>query len=123
MASLIELSWQAMASFAANRVNILSTSLVEASGFGAGRFAANRANTTSKLLIQWGSARSAIDRASASSSHGMEGLFANGGSGSSQARIAAALASRNISSISESIGEGLHCRFIPEMRMLPEFID
>ena len=53
----------------------------------------------------------------------MEGLFADGGSGSSQAQIAATLASGNISSISESIGEGLHCHFISEMRMLPEFID
>src|SRR5216683_107421 len=122
MASLIELSWQAMASFAANRVNILSTSLVEASGFGAGRFAANRANTTSKLSIWWGSARSAIDHASASSGRGMEGLFANEGSGLSWAQIAAALASGNISSISESIGEGLRCHFIPEMRTLPELI-
>ncbi len=123
MASLIELSQQAMASFATDCVNILSTSLVEASGFGAGRFAANCANTTSKLSIWWGSARSAIDRASAFSGRGVERLFADGGSGSSRAQIAAALASRNISSISESIGEGLRCCFIPEMRTLPEFID
>ncbi len=112
-----------MASFATNHINILSASLVEASGFGVGRFAANRANTASKLSIRWGSARSAIDHASASSGHGVERLFANGGSGSSWARIAATLASGNISSISESIGEGLHCHFISEMRMLPEFID
>ena len=52
MASLIELSQQAMASSATDHINTLSMFLVEASGFGAERFAADHANTTFTLLIQ-----------------------------------------------------------------------
>jgi hypothetical protein len=81
---------------------------------GAGGLAADRADTTSASSIRWGPARSVFDRASASSGCGAVGLFADGGSVSS--RTAAALTSRHttgaaISSISESIGEGLRCRF------------
>src|SRR6266853_5190903 len=114
MASLIELFQQAMARFTADCVNSSYVSLVKASRLCTGRFAANRANTTSASLIQWGTARSAFDCTSASSGCGTVGLFADAGSVLSQ--TAATLASRHTtgaatSSILESIGEGLCCRF------------
>jgi len=117
-------SWLVPSSIAANCANTLSASLVKASGFSTGRFAANCANATSMSLIQQGLARSAIDRASATSGHSMVGLFANGGGGSFW--TATALASRHTSggaifSTSESIGEELCCRFCLKWEMCSPF--
>ena len=99
-------------------------SLVEASELCVERFAANCANTALASSILWGIARSAFGCASASSSYNAVGLFAN--TGSVLFWTAATLASRHTtgamtSSISESIGKGLHCHFCLKWDMLLPF--